>query len=323
VIVVRGRDASCWPLLSALFPSSPRLPACQVHRKILRVTSHYEGLRLRPGTEEEKESSKQKLAALRANDQLKREKADARNSLEAYLYEVGTEGGKPGSQVVGGEEDEDVSRVMLSVSHSLSFVFFFPLSPFAVSLLAGQEQDDGARGGKRRKERDVGKKADGEAPFSLSDFVDAELPFPFPPPPACCFIRSSPWSQPMSNAARSWPKWRPPTTGCMTKVSVSVLCLALPSPSLFSPRNRLPLGLPRLPNGARRPFPPAPGPPAPPPPPSFPTGRDVEASVYKERTTQVRALAVPIFLRQAEGPGGARAAALEAAVKNVAEVGVS
>lgn len=89
VTMVRGPDASC-----SLLSFSPRLPVFSVHRKILRVTSHYEGLRLRPGTEEEKESSKQKLAALRANDQLKREKADARNSLEAYLYEVGTERGR-------------------------------------------------------------------------------------------------------------------------------------------------------------------------------------------------------------------------------------
>ena len=52
------------------------------------MTKHFNGLRLRPATEEEKSSSKKKLAVLRANDEKKREKADARNSLEAYLYEV-------------------------------------------------------------------------------------------------------------------------------------------------------------------------------------------------------------------------------------------
>ena len=59
-----------------------------VHKKILTVTTHYDGLRLRPATQEEKEASKKKLTLLRLNDEKKREKADARNSLEAYLYEV-------------------------------------------------------------------------------------------------------------------------------------------------------------------------------------------------------------------------------------------
>ncbi|TFJ83042.1 hypothetical protein NSK_005667 [Nannochloropsis salina CCMP1776] len=154
--------------------TAPAPPKPIVHRKILRVTSHYEGLRLRPGTEEEKESSKQKLAALRANDQLKREKADARNSLEAYLYEVK-------NKMM--EHEEELSLVSTDEQRS--------------AVLAQVEATD------------------------------------------------------------DW---------------------------------------------------------------MYDEGRDVEASVYKERTTQVRALAVPIFLRQAEGPGGARAAALEAAVKNVAEV---
>ncbi|KAM3569648.1 hypothetical protein VYU27_008252, partial [Nannochloropsis oceanica] len=49
-------------------------------------------------------------------------------------------------------------------------------------------------------------------------------------------------------------------------------------------------------------------------------GRDVEASLYREKTSRVRSLTVPIFLRQVEGPGGARAAAVEAAAKNVAEI---
>ena len=80
------------------------------------MTTHYEGLRLRPASEEEKIHSKDKLAELRANDERKREKADARNSLEAYLYEVknkmmeheevrwgGREGGREGGNDGGRE----------------------------------------------------------------------------------------------------------------------------------------------------------------------------------------------------------------------------
>ena len=47
----------------------------------------------------------------------------------------------------------------------------------------------------------------------------------------------------------------------------------------------------------------------------------MDAVTYNAKTSEVRALAVPIFLRQAEGgPTGLRATAVEAATKNVAEV---
>ena len=69
-------------------PAAPAAPQPVVHRATLAVRAHYEGLRLRPHTAEEKAASSAKLAALRARDELKREKADARNSLEGYLYDV-------------------------------------------------------------------------------------------------------------------------------------------------------------------------------------------------------------------------------------------
>jgi hypothetical protein len=49
-------------------------------------------------------------------------------------------------------------------------------------------------------------------------------------------------------------------------------------------------------------------------------GRDVDAFTYREKTSDVRVLAAPIFSRMNEGPGGVRAAAVEAARKTVGEV---
>ena len=146
--------------------------------------------------------------------------------------------------------------MMLSVSHSLSFVFFFPLSPFTVSLLAGQEQDDGARGGKQKKERDVGKKADGEAPFSLSDFVDAELPFPFPPP---CLLPHQELSLVSTDEQRSavlaqveatddWMYDEGKRPRALPRSSLALPLFSTQSPSF---------GSPTAPNGARCPFPPS------------------------------------------------------------------
>jgi hypothetical protein len=50
--------------------------------------------------------SKAKLATLRRNDEIKREKADARNTLEAYLYEVK-------NKMM--EHEEDVAKVSTEV----------------------------------------------------------------------------------------------------------------------------------------------------------------------------------------------------------------
>jgi hypoxia up-regulated 1 len=170
----KAKAAAAAAAAAAAPAAPPAKPQPVVHRAVLTVTAHYEGLRLRPHTGEEKALSAARLAALRLRDELKREKADARNSLEGYLYDVRNK-----------LADQEEAAAQVSTEEQRS------------AILSAVE------------------------------------------------------------AADEW---------------------------------------------------------------MYDEGRDVAAAVYKAKMGEVKALAEPVFLRMKEGPGGLRAAALEAGRKNVAEI---
>lgn len=167
-------EAAAAAAAKAAEAAKPKAPQPVVHRATLMVKAHYEGLRLRPHSAVETAASAAKLAALRARDELRREKADARNSLEGYLYDVRNK-----------LADQEEAAAQVSTEEQRA------------AVLAAVE------------------------------------------------------------AADEW---------------------------------------------------------------MYDEGRDVAAAVYKAKTAEVKALAEPVFLRIKEGPGGLRAAAVEAGRKNVAEV---